>query len=337
MKKFSILVIALAFCTWMAVAQTSSQTQGASTSGANASAGQSGVNAGASNDTSASHSTTTGKGATTGSASGQSSNAANASANQSGANANLASGSTINAKLDRALDSKKAKPGDKVEAKTTSDTKSEGRTVIPRGSKLIGHVTQASARSKGDAQSSLGMVFDQVVLKNGQSVPLAATIQAVAAAQSAINANENDTMASGDMGGMGSANAGGPGMAGTGAGASGNGGIGSAVGGAGNAVGNTAGGATRSVGNTVGGATNTAGNTVGGTTRTVGGAANSTLTASGELTSSAQGVVGIPGMTLNQAANASQGTNLTSTGKNVHLDSGTQLLLAVSGATASNQ
>jgi len=56
------------------------------------------------------------------------------------------------------------------------------------------------------------------------------------------------------------------------------------------------------------------------------------LNAAGQLTSNSQGVFGLEGLNLNTAAaNSTQGSLITSTGKNVHLDSGTQLLLVAQG------
>src|ERR1700751_3200917 len=62
----------------------------------------------------------------------------------------LASGTALNAQLIHSLDSKKAKPGDVVTAQTTAPVKVEGKVVIPNNTKLVGHVTRASARAKGD-------------------------------------------------------------------------------------------------------------------------------------------------------------------------------------------
>ena len=54
----------------------------------------------------------------------------------------------MNASLSQPVDARKNKPGDQVTAKTTEATKSEGRVVIPRGTKLIGHVTECKQRNK---------------------------------------------------------------------------------------------------------------------------------------------------------------------------------------------
>src|SRR5713101_2507744 len=166
--------------------------------------------------------------------SGSASGAAGASAQNGQANASLASGSAINAELSSPVDSKKAKPGDAVTARATEATKANGKTVIPRGAKLMGHVTQASARAKGDSESALGIVFDKAILKNGQEVPLNVAIQALASGQSAVAANAGDDMAA--MGGAGGSAMG----SGRAAGGSALGGVTSTAGGAAGTVTNTA-------------------------------------------------------------------------------------------------
>jgi hypothetical protein len=56
------------------------------------------------------------------------------------------------------------------------------------------------------------------------------------------------------------------------------------------------------------------------------------LNAAGQLTSNSQGVFGLNGLNLNAAgSNSTQGSLITSTGRNVHLDSGTRMLLAAQG------
>jgi hypothetical protein len=80
--------------------------------------------------------------------------------------------------LSKSLDSRKLTAGNSIEAKVTADLRWNG-TVIPRGSKVIGHITEASSRAKGDPASALGMVFDRIALKDGTELPLKANIQAV--------------------------------------------------------------------------------------------------------------------------------------------------------------
>src|SRR6267378_2299555 len=259
-------------------------------------------------------------------ASGNASAATAASAQNGQADASLASGTAFNAALSSPIDSKKCKPGDPVNAHTTEAAKSEGKTVIPKGSKLVGHVTQASARAKGESESSLGIVFDKAILKDGQEIPLNVAIQALASAQNNVSAAGSDMETMGSMG----TSAAGSGMA-SGRGALG-GGVTSTAGGAVGAVTNTAANVGGVAGGTLNSASNAGGSIAGASKGAVGG-----LNAAGQLTSNSQGVFELNGMNLNAAAsNATEGSVITSAGKNVHLDSGTRMV-PVSQAQAGEQ
>jgi hypothetical protein len=83
------------------------------------------------------------------------------------------------AKLNKTLDSSKLKDGDAVEAETTGSFKLADGTLVPKGSKLIGHVTTAKARSKGDPESQLTVSFDKLNVLNGKALMLKGTIKAV--------------------------------------------------------------------------------------------------------------------------------------------------------------
>ncbi len=268
--------------------------------------------------------TTVQAGKTQAQASGGTSASSSASAQNGQANASLASGTAFNAALNSPVDSKKCKPGDAVTAHTTEAVKSEGKTTIPKGAKLVGHVTQASARANGQAESSLGIMFDKAILKNGQEMPLNVAIQALASAQTSASAAGADIDS---LGGVGASAAGSGAAGGRGA----LGGVTSAAGGAVGAVTNT----TANVGGAAGGAVNSTANAAG----TVAGASKGAvggLNAAGQLTSNSQGVFGLNGLNLNGAAsNATEGSVITSAGKNVHLDSGTRMLLVTQAQAGS--
>jgi len=255
-----------------------------------------------------------------GAAASTSASAQTASGQPSQANAGLASGTAFNATLNTPIDSKKCKPGDAVTARTTENVKGDGKTILPKGSKLVGHVTQATARAKGDSESALAITFDRAILKNGEEVPLNVAIQAMAGAQTAASATEAD------MDTMGSAGA-------SAAGSSRSGGR-SAAGG----LTSTAGSAVGAVTNTAAGAGDTALHSTANSTTGVASASRGAvggLSAAGQLTSNSRGVFNMNGLNLNAvAANGTQGSVITSAGKNVHLDSGTRLLM-VTEATAS--
>src|SRR5579885_2975643 len=61
----------------------------------------------------------------------------------------------------KALDSSKLKTGDAVEVETIGSFKLADGTVVPKGSRLTGHVSDAKARSRGDAQSDLTVDFEK--------------------------------------------------------------------------------------------------------------------------------------------------------------------------------
>src|SRR5579872_4075186 len=248
-------------------------------------------------------------------ASASASGSANASANAGGTSAGVSSGMTINTELQTTLDARKCHPGQRVVAKTTQDVKEDGHVVLRKGTQLIGHVTEAQARTKANAQSSVGIVFDEAVTKKGEEVPFHATIQALAAAQSTSAASLDNDMMEPSGAPMGSG------------GGSMGGGV---VGGAGSPV-TSAAGATRGM---AGNVPQTANGAIGATSATAASAGGNLrgLNAAGQLTSASSGVIGMNGMNLRSAAaNSTQGSVVTSAKRNVHLSSGTQMLLRVNG------
>jgi len=86
-------------------------------------------------------------------------------------------------KVIRPLDSSKLKPGDTVEFKTTGAFVLPSGTRVPEGAKVMGHITEAKARSKGDPQSDLAVVFDQISLGGDKHLAVKGTIQAIAASE----------------------------------------------------------------------------------------------------------------------------------------------------------
>jgi len=106
-----------------------------------------------------------------------------------GTPANRLQGAEMNATLTQGIDARKAKPGDPVSATLTEDVRANGRLLLLRGTTIVGRVTEAQARTRraesGDApgDSRLGIEFETAVLRDGQEVPINATIEAVAAGE----------------------------------------------------------------------------------------------------------------------------------------------------------
>lgn len=292
MNRFSVMFLAALLLAWSAAAQSGTQAQSQTSAGAssstNVNADKSGVRA--QNDTSLSAS------------------------QQTNANSNsIAAGTTLNAVLTKTIDSRKAKDGDEVTAKSTSSMNAQGERPIPKGTKLIGHVTKANARANGDSESALGIVFDRAEVGKGREVPIHAVVQALAAtsASSTMAMNEEPVTPMPDR-----------------APASGN------TTSSGGVVGGTVAGVGKAVDNTVAASGNAAQQVGAGAGSAVGSASGTINTTAGQataaLSSTSQGVVGLPGYTLNAtAANATQGSIINSTGKSVKLDSGTQMVLRV--------
>lgn len=236
----------------------------------------------------------------------------------SGRTISLDSATNVAAQLQSTLDVKRAQVGDEVILKTTKAIKQNGETIIPKGSNLIGHVTEVQQRTKGNAMSKLGLVFDRVEGKN-LSADVVATVVSITNVQAANNLGDTlgtDVMGSSSTSTRGSArSSSGGGLLG---GGSGGGGL---LGGVGNTAGGLVGGVTQTVGGvantatqTVGGVTNTATQTLGGTTNVVGQTIN--------------------GITISQSASGS--TTLSSQNKNVKLEKGVTFNLQLDGNARAN-
>jgi hypothetical protein len=232
--------------------------------------------------------------------------AGSASATPEGASANLASGTEVHATLDKPIDAGKNKPGDRVVATATQDVKSDGRVVVRKGSRLIGHVTEAKPRGKGEAEgrSELGIVFDHAILRDGTKVPLNATVQAVAAANAAASGGLRDAESQRPT------MSGSPGRT--------QGGLGGTVSGAVDAVADASG--------SVRAGENVGRNVVTRSAGAVGG-----LNATGRLHSGSRGVFGMKDLDITSTASGTAGGNIvTSDERDVRLNGGTQMLLTTS-------
>jgi len=226
-----------------------------------------------------------------------------ASAMKNGA-AVIQSGTQISGQLQSTLDTKNAKVGDQVVLKATNAVKQNGQTVVEKGSRLIGHVTEVQQRAKNGAGSRVGVVFDRLQ-QGGNSVPISAVITSVFQAQSAAGASVSDD----DMMAMGSTST----QTMTTRSSGGGGGL---LGGVVNSTTQTVSGVTNTAGQTVNGVTNTAGQTVGSTTRSVGGT--------------------LRGLQISQStdASASGGSVLSLSNGDLRLEKGTTVNLAVSGSAS---
>jgi len=209
----------------------------------------------------------------------------------------IAPGSVIPVELTKTVDAKKARTGDEVVAKVTQDMKSQrGEVLVPKDTRVIGHVTEVQTRNKEQKESQLAIAFDRAVTKDGNIIELPMSIQAVIAQQNSNpNAPASNMPAATPSPGSGTP-AGGAGGARTGSMSS-----------------------------------PRASNTAPPPAASAGAAAPDT---DGEvphpvINFQTQGVIGISNVTLSPAPAGAQGSVMTSEKSNVKLESGTVLLLKV--------
>ncbi len=89
------------------------------------------------------------------------------------------------AKFASKLDTRSAKAGDAVSAKTVKAAKAKDGTDVPKGSKLTGQVVAVQSNKDGNGTASLAIRFDQVELKGGAKVPVQGLIVAIGPAPDA--------------------------------------------------------------------------------------------------------------------------------------------------------
>jgi hypothetical protein len=87
--------------------------------------------------------------------------------------------SPVTAELTGKLDSKTAKAGDSVVLKTTEKATMADGTVIPKGSKIMGHVTEAQPYVANSDNGRITLQFEQAQLKSGQTLPIKSALQTV--------------------------------------------------------------------------------------------------------------------------------------------------------------
>src|SRR5580700_3639839 len=113
-------------------------------------------------------------------------------ASQNPAVTRVAPGSVIPVQLTKSIDAKKVKPGDEVVARVTEDMKTNsGMVLLPKDTKVLGHVTEAQPRSKEQKESQVAIAFDHAVMTSGGNMPLPLSIQAVISSTVANGGSNN--------------------------------------------------------------------------------------------------------------------------------------------------
>jgi hypothetical protein len=208
-----------------------------------------------------------------------------------------ASGANVSAELTKRIDAKKAKVGDEVEAKTTSATKLPNGTDLPKGTKLVGKITDVRVKSGADKTSHLAFNIDHAVTKSGQEMPVRASVTSVTG-----HAEPAPEMSASAPGGGGGSPGGGSGGAG-----------GASAGGAGG-----------------GSAPSSSGVTAPSSMGSMGSQPATAEAAVARGPNDRVPVANMPGVVLTSADGASSAGSLDATNQNIALDSGTKMTLNVS-------
>jgi len=179
----------------------------------------------------------------------------------------------------------------------TEDMKTEsGEVLVPKDTKVTGHVTEVQARNKEQKESRLAIVFDRAVTKDGNTMQLPMSIQAVIGQQQNNNLN---ALAGNEQAAVPSPGGGMP-------------------------AGGGGGGRTGSMSSPQ--ASNTTRPAAGAGTPAPDTSSNGPHPA---INAQTQGVIGIANLTLSPASGGAQGSVMTSEKGNIKLESGTMLLLKV--------
>jgi hypothetical protein len=86
----------------------------------------------------------------------------------------------IHAVLEKIVHPKKVKVGDEVLAHMTEPTKLKDGTELPKGTKVIGKVTEVKMKADKEGPSKLGLLFDKAQLKDGKEIPVTMALVSVA-------------------------------------------------------------------------------------------------------------------------------------------------------------
>lgn len=239
---------------------------------------------------------------------GDSTAASTSSVNSDNGKGTLASGTRIDGQLQSSVDVKRSRVGDPVILKTTHSLKQNGQIVIPKGSTLIGRITEVQRKSRSNASSRLGMIFERIQGKN-LNAPISASI--VSITNAAASSSTGDDSGSDVFGSTNTSAAASRGR--SSGGSSGSSSSGGLVGG---------------VSNTVGGVLNTTTRAAGNISDNIGQSVGSTFGSLGQA---------INGIQISNALNGSlqTGTTLSSTDRNIRLEKGVMVQLQLNSATRS--
>lgn len=106
----------------------------------------------------------------------------------------------VSAEVAQKMDSKNAKVGDDVVARTTAEAQLADGTKLPKGTRIMGKVTEVQAKTGAQPDGHLAFLFDHAVVKGGPDVPVHVTLLSISTP--ALPTAMDDHIAGGLGGGM---------------------------------------------------------------------------------------------------------------------------------------
>lgn len=239
----------------------------------------------------------------------------NPAATNAGQDLEIASGTHLAGKLQSTLDVRRAQVGDQVVLKTTKAIKSGGSTVVPKGARLIGHISEVTQKTKSNGGSSIGLVFDRLE-NDSLAFPISATISSITGVRANAPSGDDDLFADTSISSSSSART------------------------SSGSRGGLVGGITSTAGAVVNATKAATGTVVGATTSAVGSAVNATTNAV-VGTSSGAGQLGRIQIGEASSSSAEGGAVLSLRGENLRVEKGTSFNLvlnqAISASTGRDQ
>lgn len=95
----------------------------------------------------------------------------------------------VSAELAKGVDTKSAKPGSQITARTLRDVRLDDGAMLPKDSSLVGHVIQVRAKSGSSPDALLVLRFDRVVLSDEHAVAVQVMVRSIAEPRVASSAS----------------------------------------------------------------------------------------------------------------------------------------------------
>lgn len=89
--------------------------------------------------------------------------------------------------LSHGIDSKRAKAGDPIEAKTRQAVHLDSATEVPKNARVTGRIVSVTSVSERQLPT-LSLAFDRLTLSNGEQVPVTVSLRAAASPMEAVDA-----------------------------------------------------------------------------------------------------------------------------------------------------